>query len=207
MSETNVNHPFPGLIHRHEPNVDVITWSNKDTPKNTPLYLAFIATLIIVVPLAVFLTIRLVNDVGLSSNVMLTTGELLFSAFIVLVSWGAVAGISYYLMRLSWTETIKISDDEIRLLYSGPLAPKGKRFSANQIYRLSFEKVGNERDRETRFTLNIFNLDDKRETLAYWIRAEENYRLFLLLDKIFSERGWSVQSKSDFKKNVPTNPR
>lgn len=199
MSQANTNRPFPGLVHRHEPDVDVITWSNKDTPKNTPLYLAFIGGLIVAAPLAIFLAIRLFNDiVGVGNNIILTTGELLVSAFIVLAGWGAVAGMSYYLIRLSWTESIRISNDELRLIYSGPLAPRGKRFTANQIWRLSFERVGNERDRESRFTLNIFNLDDRRETLAYWIRAEENYQLFLLLDKIFKQRGWSVQSKSDF---------
>lgn len=206
MSQANVNRPFPGLVHRHEPDVDVITWSNKDTPKNTPLYLAFIGGLIVAAPLAIFLTIRLFNDiVGVGNNIILTTGELLVSAFIVLAGWGAVAGMSYYLIRLSWTESIRISNNELRLTYSGPLAPRGKRFAANQIWRLSFERVGNERDREARFTLNIFNLDDRRETLAYWIRAEENYQLFLLLDKIFKQRGWSVQSTSDFSSKSPFN--
>ena len=201
MSEPNVYQLFSGLTYHNEPNIDIITWSNRETPKNTWLYLAFIGALIVVIPLALFLTSLLLDDLYGHVNFTLSTGELLFSGFMVVASWLAVIAISYYLIRLSWTESIKISNDELSLHYSGLFSPKVKRFSSNQIWRLSFERVGNERDRETRFTLNFFDLDDKRHTLAYWIRDDENYQLFLLLGKIFDARGWSVQNKSDYQPN------
>ena len=199
MVNPNISQPFPGLTYQRESDVDIITWSNKETPKNAPLYLAFVAGFIVVTGLGIFLALRLLTDINrLRSDIPIATGEIVFSLIIVLISWAGVVLLGYYLIRLSWTETIKISKDEIRLLYRGLFSPKEKRFPAHQIYRLSFERVGNERDRESRYTLNLFNLDEKRETLAYWIRAEENYQLFLLLDKIFTRRGWSVQSISTF---------
>ncbi|MDX1520778.1 MAG: hypothetical protein R3264_04065, partial [Anaerolineae bacterium] len=82
--------------------------------------------------------------------------------------------------------------------YAGLFAPKSKQFQGDRIWCLSFEKVGNERDQEGRFTLNLFDIDDRRESLAYWIRAEENYKLFLLLGHIFDRRGWAVQSRSTY---------
>ena len=200
MTNPQISKLFPGLTYHRESDVDIICWSNKKTPKNKALYLAFVAGLAISAALGIFLTARLVNDINrLWSGIPVATGEIVFAFGIVAISWGAVMLMGYYLIRLSWTETIKISNDEIRLLYSGLLSPKEKRFLANQIYRLSFERVGNERDRESRYTLNLFNLDEKRQTLAYWIRAEENYQLFLLLDKIFARRGWLVKSVSTFK--------
>lgn len=201
MSEPNIYQLFSGLTHHNEPDVDIITWSNRETPKNTWLYLAFIGALVVIIPLAFFLTSLLFDDLYSQVGLSLNVGELLFSGFMVVASWAAVVAISHYLIRLSWTESIKISKDELSLHYSGLFSPKAKRFTSNQIWRLSFERVGNERDRETRFTLNFFDLNDKRHTLAYWIRDDENYQLFLLLSKIFEARGWSVQNKSNYQPN------
>lgn len=201
MSEPNIYQLFSGLTHHNEPDVDIITWSNRETPKNTWLYLAFIGALVVIIPLAFFLTSLLFDDLYSQVGLSLNVGELLFSGFMVVASWVAVVAISHYLIRLSWTESIKISKDELSLHYSGLFSPKAKRFTSNQIWRLSFERVGNERDRETRFTLNFFDLNDKRHTLAYWIRDDENYQLFLLLSKIFEARGWSVQNKSNYQPN------
>ena len=193
--------PGEHAADRNEPDIDVITWSNRETPKNIWLYLVFIGALIVVIPLAFFLTSLFVDDLYGQAGLSLSTGEFLFSSLMVVASWAAVIALSYYLIRLSWTESIRISNDELSLHYSGLFSPKERRFSSNQIWRLSFEKVGNERDRETRFTLNFFDLNDKRHTLAYWIRDDENYQLFLLLGKIFDARGWSVQNKSDYRPN------
>jgi|GEM_PF-3472865 len=201
MCEPNIYQLFSGLTHHNEPDVDIITWSNRETPKNIWLYLAFIGALVVTIPLALFLTSLLFDDLYNQAGLSLSTGELLFSGFMVVASWVAVVAISHYLIRLSWTESIKISKDELSLHYSGLFSPKAKRFTSNQIWRLSFERVGNERDRETRFTLNFFDLNDKRHTLAYWIRDDENYQLFLLLNKIFEARGWSVQNKSNYRSN------
>ncbi len=189
---------FSGLVYHCQPDVDVITWSNWQIPKNSYLYLAFFVGVLILTPLALFLTSRLFFDLYNVTSITIGTGEMLFALLIILAAWGAVAAMVYYLISLFWTETIKISNDEIRLQYSGPLSPKEKWFPENKIWCLSFERVGNDRDREARLTLNIFDIDDKRQTLAYWLRAEENYQLFLLLKTIFGRRGWSVQSKSDY---------
>lgn len=192
---------FPGLTHRRQPDVDTITWSNRHIPKNTLLYSGYLVGLVVITPIALFLSVRLIDDLRpVAENVSLGRSELAISIFFVLASWGGIATISHYLVRLSWTETIKVSNEEIWLHYNGLFAPPSKRIAGSRIWCLSFERVGNERDQESRFTLNLFDIDDKRQPLAYWIRAEESYRLFLLLEAIFNRRGWSVQSRSTFKR-------
>jgi hypothetical protein len=158
---------FPGLILQRTAEVDTITWSNKNIPKNNRLYAVFIVSLMICTALALFLTFHLINDLNrVSQNIPLGISELLVSSFFVVASWVAVFSMTYYLVRFSWTETIQVSNKEFRLNYRGPLAPKEKQIAENRIWCLAFEKVGNERDQETRFTLNIFDIDDKRYTLA-----------------------------------------
>ena len=199
-SDSTVQELFPGLTWQRSAKMDTITWANSQIPKHQILYIAFIISLIIVAGIGLFLTIRLFDDLyGQFGFVTLTTSELVISSFFVGVSWLAVVIIVYQLVRLSWHETIQVSNAEICLIYTGLLAPKAKCIPAERIWCLSFEKVGNERDQETRFTLNLFDIDDKRLTLAYWIRAEENYQLFLLLEKIFAQRQWLVQSRSNFR--------
>jgi len=191
---------FPGLTFQRAATVDTITWSNRRIPKNSLLYAGFIAGLLLAIPLALFLTSRLLTDLSRAGqNLTLNTGELMIAAFFILASWGAIVIIGHYLIRLSWVETIKISNDELLLQYQGLFAPRSKSITAHRIWCMSFERVGNERDQESRFTLNLFDIDDKRQILAYWLRAEENYRLFLLLETLFHQRGWSVQTRSNFK--------
>ena len=192
---------FPGLTVRLSADVDTISWINRHIPKHQTLYITYILSLIVATGLGSFLSIRLYDDLSRQSEVItLTTSEVVISLFFVSLSWIGVIAIVYYLLRLSWHETIQISDTKLCLRYDGLLSPKEKCIPADRIWCLSFEKVGNERDQETRFTLNLFDIDDKRVTLAYWIRAEENYQLFLLLEKIFAQRQWLVQSRSTFKK-------
>ena len=191
---------FPGLTLQRSLKMDTITWANGQIPKHQLLYLAFVIGLIVVAGIGLFLTIRLFDDLyGQPGLVTLRTSELVISSFFVGISWLGVGGIAYQLVRLSWIETIQISDAEICLAYRGLFAPKAKCIPADRIWCLSFERVGNERDQETRFTLNLFDIDDKRLILAYWIRAEENYQLFLLLERIFAQRQWLVQSRSNFR--------
>jgi hypothetical protein len=194
MSGPNAYLPFPGFEYRHEANTDIITWSNRHLPRNLRLFAVFIIVLFVSAPLSLFLTAQLLSD---ASTITLSGFEIVTSIFFVIVGWGAVVGTSYYLLRLTWTETIKVSNEGISLLYSGLLAPKGKQISERRIWRLSFEKYGHERHQESRFTLNIF-YDDHRATLAYWMRNEEIYQLFLLLEQIFNDRDWSFQIKSEY---------
>ncbi len=198
MSKLNTPQPFPGLTYHHEPEADIIVWSNRRLPKNKALYVAFIAGLIISTPLAFFLTASLLKDVyNIPIGLSFSAVEILISLFFVFVSWIATIAILYYLLRLTWTESLKVSDKELSIFYSGILSPKEKRIPARDVWRLSFEKFGHERHQESRFTLNIFS-NDKRETLAYWMRAEEGYQLYLLLAKIFEARDWPVKCKSDY---------
>ncbi len=195
MLESNVYRPIQGLEYRREREADIITWSNRRLPRNTKLFVLFIVVFIIALPVSIFLTIQLIND---STNMTLGLFEFLISLFFVIVGWGAAVGTLYYLLRLTWTESIKISDENVSLLYSGLLAPREKQISGRDIWRISFEKFGHERHQESRFTLNIFH-NDNRSTLAYWMRNEENYQLYLLLGQIFTDRGWNTQKKSDYK--------
>ncbi|MDX1521015.1 MAG: hypothetical protein R3264_05275, partial [Anaerolineae bacterium] len=113
-----VHEIFPGLTYRPETEVDTITWSNRYIPRNNSLYLGFIIGLVIFTPLALFLTLRLIDDINrVQNNVPVPTADLVIAVFFVLISWVGFAGLTYYLIRLSWTETIRISNDDITLQY------------------------------------------------------------------------------------------
>lgn len=195
MSGSNAYRPFPGFEYRHEAGTDIITWSNRHLPPNIRLLAVFITALLVSAPLSLFLTTQLLSD---ASTITLSGFEIVISIFFVVIGWAAVVGISYYLLRLTWTETVKVSNEGISLLYSGLFAPKDKQISKRRIWRLSFEKYGHERHQESRFTLNIF-YDDHRATLAYWMRNEEIYQLFQLLEQLCKNRDWLFQSKSEYK--------
>jgi hypothetical protein len=179
--------PFTGGIYRQEQDHDVITWTNKDLPRETRLYSIYGVSLFAMLPIAIFLSIRLWREAFLP--VALTVqGALLFSLFIVIVCWLVIGGILYTLLRLTWTETITINQDGVTITQHGFLSWKPQHIPVADIWKLSFEKYKSRRDQESRYTVNIFH--KRRHALAYWMRKEEAHQLYQLLSRIFNQRGW-----------------
>ena len=203
MTKTNIKEPvpeipFPGLVHHNAPDVGTVVWSNRQIPKNNYRVVAFIAGWLIFTALAIFLTTGFLRDINfLRIGIPQSNVTLVISLLFMFASWWATIYATYYLLRFTWTETIRVSNDDLSILFTGLLTPKGKDISKDDIRRLSFEKIVNLRERESRLTLNIFHAN-QREILAYWLRQEEKYQLYLLLKNIFSARGWeNVEYKAE----------
>lgn len=186
MSNTTT---FSGITHQHQPHADLISWTNKEIPTHKPLLLTYCAGLLLLLPIAVFLTLRLVRDSRLLPDfIQLNSGAFIFALLIIILTWAAVLGIAFVLLRLTWTERVLVEQDMIWVQYNGLLAFRDRPIPVAHIWRLSFERYQYGRERESRYSVNI--LHQRRDTLAYWMRQEEAYQLFLLLSQIVQRRGW-----------------
>ncbi|MCA9964217.1 MAG: hypothetical protein KC423_08240 [Anaerolineales bacterium] len=180
---------FSGITYQRQPHADLIFWTNKDIPTHKPLLLTYGAGLLLLLPIAVFLTLRLVRDSRLLPNfIALNTGTFVFALLVIIITWVAVLGVAFVLLRLTWTERVLVGQDVIWVQYEGPLAFRDRPIPVAHIWRLSFERYQYGRDRESRYSVNI--LHQRRVTLAYWMRKEEAHQLFLLLSQIVQMRGW-----------------
>ncbi|MCA9999263.1 MAG: hypothetical protein KDE56_26040 [Anaerolineales bacterium] len=178
-----------GITHQHQPHADLVSWANRDVPTHKPLLFAYSAGLLLLLPIALFLTLRLVRDSRLLPNfIALNTGAFIFSLAIIVLTWAAVLGVAFVLLRLTWTERVLVEQDVIWVQYEGLLAFRDRLIQVEDIWRLSFERYQYGRDRESRYSINI--LHRRRDTLAYWMRQEEAHQLFLLLGQIVQRRGW-----------------
>ena len=189
MSDRLEKRPFPGGIHRRENGQDIITWKNKDLPKDLRLYILYPLSLLLLMPLTIFLTARLWREVLNLSLVPFDRSYFYITLFIVLVCWLGVTAILVVLLRLSWTESIIIQDDTIFLTYDGLLAFGTKRIAAADIWQFSFEQLKYGNDQDSRYSVNIYH--KRRQVIAYWMRKEEAHQLFLVLGRIIQRRGWS----------------
>lgn len=180
---------FSGITYERQPHADLISWTNKAIPTHKPLLFAYSAGVLLLLPVATFLTLRLVRDSRLLPNfIELNSGAFLFALFIILLCWLGVAGMVFVLLRLTWTEKVRVERDVIWVQYDGPLAFRDREIPVEHIWRLSFERYQYGRERESRYSLNI--LHRRRDTLGYWMRKEEAHQLFLLLSQIVQMRGW-----------------
>lgn len=188
---------LPGVTHRREGSVDIVAWSNRDIPKD-PFYAGlFVLGFAAFSVLAVYLTVRLIEDLlRLGPVAGLTGTEIGISMFFLVAMWIVTLFFGFHIARLAWTESIHVGDDGIGLEYSGPLSPRAKYIRERDLWRLSFERYGEDRTQETRYTVNLFH-EDKRESLAYWMRKTEQQQLFLLLAALIKQRGWAVDLKGE----------
>jgi hypothetical protein len=193
MSDRIEKRPFPGGIYRRENGQDIITWKNKDLPKDLRLYILYPLSLLLLMPLTIFLTARLWREILNMRLAPFDRAYFYISLFIVLICWLGVAAILVVFLRLSWTESIIVQDDTILLTYDGLLAFGTKRIAAADIWEVSFEQLKYGHDQDSRYSLNIFH--KRRQTIAYWMRKEEAHQLFLLLGRIMQRRGWSDSIK------------
>lgn len=180
---------FPGATYQHQAGNDVFRWSNRELPKNKLLVGVYVIGIIVLLPTAVFLTYLLVRDgQNTPPGVIFFTGATLFSILMVLLSWGGSVALSYMLLRLTWVETILLTEEAIFMRYDGLFAWPEKRIPIEKVWKFSFERYRFNKDREGRYTINI--LHERRETLAYWMRHQESYQLFQAIASIVRSRGW-----------------
>ena len=197
MAEAPVRTTSPCVAHTLENGVDTFTWSNREIPKDLLLTSGFLSGALVFGILAVFLTIQFLLDLfRLGSVYSISNSEIAISVFFLLAVWAVVVFLGGYLLRITWTETIRVDENGFRLEYEGLFSPNVRVIPERNILRLSFERYGHEHHKESRFSLNLFH-DDKRESLAYLMRRRNLMQLFLLLSAIIEERGWMVDLKAE----------
>lgn len=179
--------PFPGGAHHVENGRDIVTWVNKDLPRNPRLYITIGFWLLILIPVTLFLTFRLWNELVLFNFNPIDRGGVILSLLIVLICWGGVLFNLYNLLRLTWTESIIIDDETLQLTYDGMLSFSNKSIPIGDIWRLSFEKFKHNQDQEFRSTVNIIH--KHREKIAFWMHKREAHKLYLLITDILQKRG------------------
>jgi hypothetical protein len=193
MSDRSEKRPFPGGSYHQENGQDIISWKNKDLPKDLRLYIVYTLSLLILIPLALFLTARLWREISNMSLVPLDSLFFFGSLLIVLVCWLGVASILYVFLRLSWTESVIIQDKYLLLKYDGLLSFRTKQIATADIWQFSFEQLQYGSDQDSRYSVNIFH--KRRQAVAYWMRKQEAHQLFLLIGRIIQRRGWSGSIK------------
>ncbi|MEM7334707.1 MAG: hypothetical protein AAF490_21705 [Chloroflexota bacterium] len=179
--------PFIGGQYRIENGRDIISWTNKNLPRNPRLYLTIGFWLFLLLPVGYLLTSRLWAELILFSFNPPDRGGVTFSAIIVLACWAGILFNFFNLLRLTWTESVVIDDENIMLQYEGLLAFKAKYIPIGDIWRLSFEKFKHNQDQEFRSSVNIIHKE--RDKLAYWMGENEAHRLYLLITEILHKRG------------------
>ena len=167
-----------------------ITWSNLRIRKSRTLVFGYLTAELITLTLAIFLTsgfirdlIRTIEGARLGPNVLLVSG--LFMA----AAWAAAILFSLTLVRVTWTETISIQPDAVEVRSEGLLARAPKVIESGEVWRISYEKIQTRKDRDTRFTVNIFH-QEGRESVGFWMRPAEKKILFNLLERAIASQGW-----------------
>ena len=190
MSEREQVEEIPGLTHERSAQGDRLSWPNRSIPKSTGLVLVYAAGLLAAITLGLFLSAGLIQDLMLwRQGAPSGMGTLFMSALIMLTCWGVALVLGASVLRLAWTETVWITSEGIQVDFEGPLAPKGRRIPADEIWRISYEKIQNRRDRESRYSVNVF-YQDGRESLAFWMRRQDKHYFYLLLKQAVLNQGW-----------------
>ena len=184
---TLIQQPFEGVTYQIKNGNDVIRWKNSDLPRNNRIYFSQTIGMLFFVPLAIFLSYRLVRELILFDFSPLDRSGFFFSVAIAIICWIGLAATAFSFVRLAWTESVIIDDETIRLTCEGPFAYKTKQIPIGDIWRLSYEKYRHNQDQEFRYSVNIIH--KRRDKLAYWMRNEEAHQLFQLMGGILQRRG------------------
>ena len=179
--------PFQGGNHQVENGRDLISWTNKNLPRNPRLYITIGFWLLLLLPVGLFLGFRLWSELVLFSFNPPDRNGVLFSSLIVLLCWAGIFYNFFNILRLTWTESIIIDDETITLKYEGFLAFKTQHISIGDVWRLTFEKFKQNQDQEFRASVNIIH--KQRVKVAYWMRSNEAHKLYLIITDILQKRG------------------
>lgn len=179
--------PFPGAVYQQSDSEDTISWTNKDLPKDPRLYLKHSLWLIALLPIGTLLTIRLVRDILQLMRYPGANSGLMIAGLIVVGCWIGIAVTLYAFIQLSWTESVTINDDHIKLEKRGFLSSSPQIYPIGEVWKLSFERYKYNQDQEFRYTVNLFH--KKREKIGYWLSTGEARTLYHLICSILHRRG------------------
>lgn len=177
-----------GIVHYHEPDTDVVTWSNQDLPIHILSFVLWPTGLFLI---PIFLTWLLRQD-------FVEALPILAPAWLIALFLATLIFRRYF-----WKEMVVISDRSITLTRTGFFAPKEKRFQKENVLRISYEKYDPWRGGEILYSLNIVYRHKllgvipgiETEQLAFLARKRELYQLFLYLQIILEERGWRTMDE------------
>ena len=186
-SAQSIQQPFQGVTYQIENGNDVIRWKNSELPRNNRIYFSQTIGMLFFVPLAIFLSYRLVRELIMFNFSPLDRNGFFFSVLIAVICWIGLAATAFSFVRLAWTESIIIDDETIMLACKGPFSYKTKHIPIGDVWRFSYEKYRHNQDQEFRYSVNIIH--KRRDKLAYWMRNEEALQLFQLMGGILQRRG------------------
>ncbi len=183
-----------GVTLQQQREFDLIAWSNQEIPKNKGNLFVFTLALVFVFMGLSYFTYQLLMG-GLNNKTLI---EQIGIFIFYLLTWMILLGVLSIFQSLTWIETVKISETHITVLYSGRGASKNKRFNKDIVQGLSFENYHLD-GREFYPSINILFATRKfgiagrdRQIIANWMRTNEKYQLFILLQHILKKRGWDI---------------
>jgi len=148
MAEAPVRTTSPGVAHTLENGVDTFTWSNREIPKDLLLTSGFLIGALVFGILAVFLTIKFLLDLfRLGSVYSISNSEIAISVFFLLAVWAVAVFLGGYLLRITYSEIIRVDENGFRLEYEGLFSPNVRVIPERNIWRLSFERYGHEHNK------------------------------------------------------------
>lgn len=191
-----------GIKHLHKPEVDVIAWSNQRVKLNLKNLVALsIGCGLTVIVLLLF-----------SDNLFFTPWyegkswwEILFTALFYLVPFLLLLGLLFGLASLKGMESISISDDNVIIRRSSFGAPKPKRLTQRNIFKMYYGRnVGDGHGTSINCRFVIFHGDIlkdaggmKLEELGQWLTDDDLWQVYRLVRQICRERGWRIRFEED----------
>lgn len=205
-----------GVHHHQEPDVDTITWVNKDVP------LSIITLLFIFIGWALFITGAILADYGLFTKGIKTDSLIEQIAIVIMLVLLNLITILYpFIFRgLLWKVTIKISNEDIVFTQSdplgkevsfphpGPWTPKEQQFRKEDVLGLSFDRESDEGtgivpSLAIKYKSSILGITGhKEEELALWMKTKEQYRLFRFIKMILETRGWDIEFNDIYENSI-----
>jgi hypothetical protein len=195
-----VNVPL-GIKHSHEPDKDVVTWANKDLPKDIISIVVFFFV-VFAVPIVLTGLFRLFLFEVLAKGILRVFLEFsiqtLVLGILIFVWLGAVFLALVIFRCLFWVETVVISDRYIVVSRNGFWSPKEKRFRKEDVKLIGYGRYDPWNEGQLRISINIVYQHKllgvlpgiQSEELATFLRKKEKYQLFLYLQTVLNKRGW-----------------
>lgn len=193
------------IKHFHEPDRDIVTWANKDLPKDIISIVVFSLTvfavpiiLTVILRVALFELLLQVLELGLLRFFREFPLQTLVVGILMFVWLGAVYLVVGMFRCLFWVEAVVISDRYIVLSRKGFWSPKEKRFRKEDVEFIGYGRYDPWNEGQLRISLDVvyqYKLlgllpGIQSEELATFLRKKEKYQLFLYLQTVLKKRDW-----------------
>lgn len=134
-----------GVRHHRKPEAEAIVWANWTIAKDPGVRLTTFFGLLVWPPATLLVVALFASEAYAllqgTSSLAQSWPMLFFSGVIlILLSWLGLRGPVYGLLRLTWTESLIVSDTAISLFYSGPFAPKEKWIEKEAFLGIALER-------------------------------------------------------------------